>query len=120
MAVVAMLLAITSLYYTFHTQQKLEAMINNAMVSVPITVDLPEAKTSQEQSTVELIVTKDLTWHLNGEELLEEELEDQLIKATNENTLIKLKADRTVPVEKVTLAMTIAKEHHLKIALVTE
>ena len=86
-------------------------------------VMLPKASSSPapRPQTVSVSITKDLEYHVNENEVAEQEIESQLLKLVEgeENPGIILKADKSVPIENVVVIMDIANRNKLKLVLAT-
>lgn len=84
---------------------------------------LPKASPNNgpRPQTVSVSITKDLEYHVNENEVAEQEIESQLLKLVEgeENPGIILKADKSVPIENVVVIMDIANRHQLKLVLAT-
>ncbi len=85
-------------------------------------VELPKAShVAPRPQTVTVAITKELTYHVNENQVTEEELEAQLLALVEgeEEPGIILKADKSVPIENVVVIMDIANRNKLKLVLAT-
>ena len=85
-------------------------------------VELPKAShMSPRPQTVTIAITKDLTYHVNDNEVSESDIEAQVLALMKgeENPGIILKADKSVPIENVVVIMDIANRNKLKLVLAT-
>ncbi|PCI94304.1 MAG: biopolymer transporter ExbD [Flavobacteriales bacterium] len=85
-------------------------------------VELPKAShVAPRPQTVSVSITADLKYHVNENEVNEQEIESQLLALVEgeENPGIILKADKSVPIENVVVIMDIANRNKLKLVLAT-
>lgn len=85
-------------------------------------VILPKASHSAPRpQTVNVVITEDLKYYINKDEVAVEELETLLLShtANEENPGIILRAEKSVPIENVVVIMDIANRNKLKLVLAT-
>lgn len=85
-------------------------------------VELPKAShMSPRPQTVSVSITADLKYHVNENEVTQQEVEAQLLALVEgeENPGVILKADKSVPIENVVVIMDIANRNKLKLVLAT-
>ncbi|MBL4594357.1 MAG: biopolymer transporter ExbD [Flavobacteriales bacterium] len=85
-------------------------------------VELPKAShMSPRPQTVTIAITKELTYHVNENEVNEQDIERMVLALVKdeENPGIILKADKSVPIENVVVIMDIANRNKLKLVLAT-
>ncbi|MBL4670378.1 MAG: biopolymer transporter ExbD [Flavobacteriales bacterium] len=85
-------------------------------------VELPKAShMAPRPQTVTIAITKDLTYHVNDNEVSKQDIEAQVLALMKgeENPGIILKADKSVPIENVVVIMDIANRNRLKLVLAT-
>ena len=84
---------------------------------------LPESSTTPgpEKQSASISITEDLKFYLNKDEVREEELELKLLSFIEgkEDAGIILRAEKSVPIEKVVVVMDIANRNKLKMVLAT-
>jgi len=85
-----------------------------------IDIILPKASGKTEnKKSVSVNITKDLTFYIDNERVLENKLESKLINALSneEKPTIVLRAEKTVPVQSVVTVMDIANRNKFKVVL---
>jgi len=85
-------------------------------------VELPKAShVAPRPQTVSISITKDLTYHVNENEVNEQDIEANILALVQgeEDPGIILNADKSVPIENVVVIMDIANRNKLKLVLAT-
>ena len=86
-------------------------------------VILPKAMSpiGPRPQTVNVVISEDLRYYINKDEVAVEELETLLLShtANEENPGIILRAEKSVPIENVVVIMDIANRNKLKLVLAT-
>jgi biopolymer transport protein ExbD len=85
-------------------------------------VELPKAShVAPRPQTVTVAISKELKYHINNNEVAEQEIEPQILALVEgeEDPGIILKADKSVPIENVVVIMDIANRNKLKLVLAT-
>lgn len=86
-----------------------------------ISLKIPEESGETKKNSVVLEISENIKYHLNDEEIEFLEIERRLLdlrKTTENNELtVVLKAEKTVPVEKIVEIMEIVNKNELKVIL---